>query len=166
MWSSVDPCPQTLMDKVGDFYIARKCWDSQKKALRHPLFSSMSAKYSFLCLAVILKPSKLSICLLPSCSVTLILLTSRSYRGIQWCYVDSYNTCTDVQRSPSGKLWSYEACATPLPTSYECQGSYRRTLPLGARHPAPASSTYYWDPSIDVICDCLRCAKPLNIYIP
>ena len=124
MWSSVDPCPQTLMDKVGDFYIARKCWDSQKKALRHPLFSSMSAKYSFLCLAVILKPSKLSICLLPSCSVTLILLTSRSYRGIQWCYVDSYNTCTDVQRSPSGKLWSYEACATPLPTSYECLGAY------------------------------------------
>merc|ERR1711997_85720 len=36
--------------------------------------------------------------------------------GARWCYVPSYNTCTDLQASSRfNSDWSYEACATPPP---------------------------------------------------
>eukprot|EP00088_Acartia_fossae_P032235 TRINITY_DN33024_c0_g1_i1.p1 TRINITY_DN33024_c0_g1~~TRINITY_DN33024_c0_g1_i1.p1 ORF type:complete len:243 (-),score=42.93 TRINITY_DN33024_c0_g1_i1:188-916(-) len=45
--------------------------------------------------------------------------------GAQWCYVDPYyNNCSDLKRSQRfDKYWSYEACATPEPNSYECANS-------------------------------------------
>jgi len=44
--------------------------------------------------------------------------------GATWCYVESgYSTCQDLRTSTRfNKQWSYEACATPEVTSYECQG--------------------------------------------
>merc|ERR1712098_273434 len=45
--------------------------------------------------------------------------------GALWCYVDSshYSSCEDLQ--PSVRFphnpWSYQACATPQVSSYECQ---------------------------------------------
>merc|ERR1712165_339853 len=43
--------------------------------------------------------------------------------GAVWCYVKDRSTCTDLQTSTRfNKLWSFEACATPEPDSYECRG--------------------------------------------
>jgi len=44
-------------------------------------------------------------------------------KGALWCYVKDHSTCTDLQTSTRfNKLWSFEACATPEPESYECRG--------------------------------------------
>merc|ERR1712165_407451 len=44
-------------------------------------------------------------------------------KGAVWCYVKDRSTCTDLQTSTRfNKLWSFEACATPEPDSYECRG--------------------------------------------
>ena len=52
-----------------------------------------------------------------------------TYRGKQWCYVDSSNqNCQDLEKGPdTGKLWSFQACSTPALSSPEC--SYTANIP-------------------------------------
>jgi len=49
-----------------------------------------------------------------------------SHNNAQWCYIDErYNECQDIAESNKfrNKRWSYEACATPARSSYECRSN-------------------------------------------
>merc|ERR1711915_57714 len=46
-------------------------------------------------------------------------------KGGQWCYVDPrYAQCNDLVKSKRfNQFWSYQACATPERSSYQCRSS-------------------------------------------
>ena len=84
---------------------------------------------------------------------------SVDHTGAQWCYVDSahYSSCQDLQ--PSVRFqhnpWSYQACATPQVSSYQCQEYSSGQVCKGYTCPSVGASAS--------LCKCPVCPQPRGI---